>query len=209
MCRVSGRFSRSMSAPPTRSGQRRRSPSQPPCSMTLRSSANRKTASLVEGSVDAAQIIETARAGSPAPGPACPAATPATEIAATRSDGAATTSAGGLRRGCRRVEARNAASFYTLPRRSEQARPRLGSLGPLRLSDSGHLQSNRHTRSPIKPSGVHDDLSGQRAAGPMRDPQRHFVKVTRSFWARLFHCHANAKLLRTNNGLEHHFGTSR
>ena len=34
----------------------------------------------------------------------------------------------------------------------------------------------------------------------------HFLKVTRSYWAGLFHCYDIEKLPRTNNDLEHTFG---
>ena len=38
---------------------------------------------------------------------------------------------------------------------------------------------------------------------------RWFAKVTRSYWAGLFHCYASADLPRTNNDLEHLFGSHR
>jgi hypothetical protein len=46
-------------------------------------------------------------------------------------------------------------------------------------------------------------------AGTMREPLRHFVKVTRSFWPGLFHCYDNPALPRTNNDLEQRFGSYR
>ena len=38
---------------------------------------------------------------------------------------------------------------------------------------------------------------------------QHFLKVTRSYWPGLFHCYAIEGLPRTNNDLEHLFGTHR
>lgn len=37
----------------------------------------------------------------------------------------------------------------------------------------------------------------------------HFLKITRSYWPGLFHCYNVAGLLRTDNDLEHLFGTLR
>jgi hypothetical protein len=41
------------------------------------------------------------------------------------------------------------------------------------------------------------------------EPLRHFVKVTRSYWSGLFHCYDSADIPRTNNDLEHLFGSHR
>lgn len=52
----------------------------------------------------------------------------------------------------------------------------------------------------------------QRAAtkmGPMQPALRHFVKVTKSYWAGLFHCYDHPELPRTNNDLEQLFGSYR
>src|SRR5262249_59183777 len=38
---------------------------------------------------------------------------------------------------------------------------------------------------------------------------RWFVKVTRSYWGGLFHCYASSDIPRTNNDLEHLFGSHR
>jgi hypothetical protein len=38
---------------------------------------------------------------------------------------------------------------------------------------------------------------------------RRFVKVTRSYWAGLFYCYTSADIPRTNNDLEHLFGSHR
>jgi hypothetical protein len=42
-----------------------------------------------------------------------------------------------------------------------------------------------------------------------RDALQHFLKVTRSYWPGLFHCYAVVDLPRTNNDLEHQFGSYR
>ena len=46
-------------------------------------------------------------------------------------------------------------------------------------------------------------------SGPMRPGLEHFLKVTRSFWPGLFQCYDHPDLPRTNNDLEHVFGTYR
>ena len=46
-------------------------------------------------------------------------------------------------------------------------------------------------------------------AGPLGEAVDHFRKVTRSYRAGLFHCHAVADLPRTNNDLEQLFGAYR
>src|SRR5205814_6290822 len=53
-----------------------------------------------------------------------------------------------------------------------------------------------------------------RAASESKDPVvaeqlRHFVKVTRSYWSGLFHCYTSPDIPRTNNDLEHLFGSHR
>jgi hypothetical protein len=37
----------------------------------------------------------------------------------------------------------------------------------------------------------------------------HFYKVTRNYWPGLFHCYDRPEIPRTNNDLEHYFGTAR
>jgi hypothetical protein len=54
----------------------------------------------------------------------------------------------------------------------------------------------------------------RQAAKMAKDPVvaeqlRRFVKVTRSYWAGLFHCYTSADIPRTNNDLEHLFGSHR
>jgi hypothetical protein len=58
-------------------------------------------------------------------------------------------------------------------------------------------------------------LSGMRQAAARtqeegtRTQLQHFVKVTGSYWPGLFHCHASPHIPRTNNDLEHLFGSHR
>jgi hypothetical protein len=47
------------------------------------------------------------------------------------------------------------------------------------------------------------------AAGYLAGAVQHFLKVTRSYWPGLFHCYEVADLPRTNNDLEHFFGSQR
>jgi hypothetical protein len=47
------------------------------------------------------------------------------------------------------------------------------------------------------------------SAGRLREALERFRKVTRSYWAGLFHCYAVADLPRTNNELEQFFGSYR
>lgn len=46
-------------------------------------------------------------------------------------------------------------------------------------------------------------------AGPLAPAITHFLKTTRSYWPGLFHCYRIAELPRTNNDLEHLFGSNR
>lgn len=49
----------------------------------------------------------------------------------------------------------------------------------------------------------------QDKAGALAAAVGHFLKVSRSYWPGLFHCYDMADLPRTNNDLEHCFGTVR
>lgn len=54
----------------------------------------------------------------------------------------------------------------------------------------------------------------RRAAARAQDPVvaeqlRRFVKVTKSYWGGLFHCYTSPDIPRTNNDLEHLFGSHR
>jgi hypothetical protein len=53
-------------------------------------------------------------------------------------------------------------------------------------------------------------MSGRKTlAGPLESGIDHFLKVTSSYWPGLFHCYVVPGLPRTNNDLEHVFGTVR
>jgi hypothetical protein len=45
--------------------------------------------------------------------------------------------------------------------------------------------------------------------GPLTPAVAHFLKVSVSYWPGLFHCYDIAGLPRTNNDLEHYFGSAR
>jgi hypothetical protein len=47
------------------------------------------------------------------------------------------------------------------------------------------------------------------AVGPLTPAVTHFLKVSASYWPGLFHCYDIAGLPRTNNDLEHYFGSAR
>ncbi len=49
----------------------------------------------------------------------------------------------------------------------------------------------------------------KRHCGPLEDSLTHFLKVTRSYRAGLFHCYDDPAIPRTNNDLEHCFGQHR
>jgi hypothetical protein len=49
----------------------------------------------------------------------------------------------------------------------------------------------------------------KRHCGPLEAALDHFLKVTRSYQAGLFHCYADPAIPRTNNDLEHCFGQHR
>ena len=50
---------------------------------------------------------------------------------------------------------------------------------------------------------------GRTTVGPLAPAIDHFRTVTRSYWPGLFHCYQLAALPRTNNALEHFFGSAR
>ncbi len=52
-------------------------------------------------------------------------------------------------------------------------------------------------------------LSAQHGEGPLAAAVAHFVKVTASYAPGLFHCYDVGDLPRTNNDLEHFFGSAR
>jgi len=56
---------------------------------------------------------------------------------------------------------------------------------------------------------VAEMAQGQADAGPLALAIGHFLKVTTSYWPGLFHCYDVTGLPRTNNDLEHLFGSAR
>ena len=66
----------------------------------------------------------------------------------------------------------------------------------MRRGLSGLLSKIRQAAAKAKGSAVAEQL-------------RWFVKVTRSYWPGLFHCHASADIPRTNNDLGRLFGSHR
>jgi len=58
--------------------------------------------------------------------------------------------------------------------------------------------------------GLLGAMSRHRSKAASLEPSvAHFLKVTRSYWASLFHCYDVPDLPRTNNDLEHYFGSGR
>ena len=51
--------------------------------------------------------------------------------------------------------------------------------------------------------------AAQTEAEELRRQLRHFLKVTQSYRPGLFHCYGSAEIPRTNNDLEHLFGSQR
>jgi len=72
-------------------------------------------------------------------------------------------------------------------------------------------------KGPGTAAGVRRQLGGllgamvrhRAAAGYLGTAVGHFVKVSRSYWPGLFHCYETDGLPRTNNDLEHFFGSHR
>ena len=50
---------------------------------------------------------------------------------------------------------------------------------------------------------------GAQSAGPLQSAVHHFLKVTASYWPGLFVCYTRPDIPRTNNDLEHLFGSVR
>ncbi len=51
--------------------------------------------------------------------------------------------------------------------------------------------------------------AGKTKVGSLAESIEHFFKITRSYWSGLFHCYSVDGLPRTNNDLEHIFGSFR
>ena len=67
---------------------------------------------------------------------------------------------------------------------------------------------------PLPPTSFQRPLSNPLAAAQapevaVAEQLRHFVKVTKSYWPGLFACYGSADIPRTNNDLEHLFGSHR
>jgi hypothetical protein len=82
------------------------------------------------------------------------------------------------------------------------------------VHQAAHLLGNEPAEGA---GGVRRRLSGLLGAmarhrhrvGELRAAVEHFLRVTRSYWPGLFFCYAVAGLPRTNNALEHLFGSHR
>lgn len=82
------------------------------------------------------------------------------------------------------------------------------------VHSAAHILNN-HDR--LDGAGVRDRMRGllgamsrhRARAGHLEDAVAHFLKVTKSYWPGLFHCYDVADLPRTNNDLEHYFGSGR
>ncbi len=79
---------------------------------------------------------------------------------------------------------------------------------------AAHLLANEAGHSGAQVRGTYtallaDMAEGQAAAGPLSPAVSPFLKVTRSYWPGLFHCYDGPDLPRTNNDLEHYFGSAR
>jgi hypothetical protein len=56
---------------------------------------------------------------------------------------------------------------------------------------------------------LRDMTHDQATVGPLTPAVVHFLKVSASYWPGLFHCYDVVGLPRTNNDLEHYFGSAR
>lgn len=79
---------------------------------------------------------------------------------------------------------------------------------------AAHLRANHdgHDAAGVRAAytALVTEIDQQRATvGTLAPALDHFLKVTGSYWPRLFHCYAVADLPRTNNDLEQFFGAAR
>ncbi len=79
---------------------------------------------------------------------------------------------------------------------------------------AAHLLTNEVGQSGDQVRAAYADIlaemaAGQASAGTLGPAIAHFLKVTRSYGPGLFHCYDVPDLPRTNNDLEHFFGTAR
>lgn len=82
------------------------------------------------------------------------------------------------------------------------------------VHQAAHLLANHDQRdTPALQQAYRDLLAALRDApvglGPLTLAAAHFRTVTASYWPGLFRCYEVAGLPRTNNDLEHYFGTAR
>ena len=61
----------------------------------------------------------------------------------------------------------------------------------------------------VGPVGADASGGGNGREPLVRDGLRHFLKVSKSYWPGLFRCYESSELPRTNNDLEHTFGSHR
>jgi hypothetical protein len=79
-----------------------------------------------------------------------------------------------------------------------------------RLLENKRKKPAKHVRRGLSTLLSKIRQEAARAKNPAaREQLRHFVKVTRSYWGGLFHCYSSSDIPRTNNDLEHLFGSHR
>jgi hypothetical protein len=79
---------------------------------------------------------------------------------------------------------------------------------------AAHLLANADRLDRLTLQQRYQDLVAELQAtqdelGPLAPAAAHFLKVTASYWPGLFACYDLTDLPRTNNALEHYFGTAR
>jgi hypothetical protein len=79
---------------------------------------------------------------------------------------------------------------------------------------AAHLLANHEQRTIVALQHAYQELlaelrAAQARLGPLAEAAAHFRTVTASYWPGLFACYDVADLPRTNNDLEHYFGTAR
>lgn len=82
------------------------------------------------------------------------------------------------------------------------------------LHQAAHLLANAEQRDVSHLQQEYQQLietmtEQQERLGPLAPAVAHFRKVTQSYWDGLFRCYQVKDLPRTNNDLEHYFGTAR
>ncbi len=82
------------------------------------------------------------------------------------------------------------------------------------MHQAAHILANHDAEDAATVQRRFDGLVGAMSrhydrAGSLSDAVRHFCKVSRSYRPGLFHCYAVPDMPRTNNDLEHAFGSQR